>query len=264
MVRILCVDDDAMILRGLSAMIQRIELPGAQIITASNALDALEILGHSGADIVISDIDMPIMNGLELIRIANERRYCKHYIILTGFDKFEYVREAIRNNVCDYMLKPINKQELCDNLRRLHALILNEPAPDIDQAMEALGLTCFDVDREAMPKKFRRILEFIDERYQIDLSLEMLAEAQDLHPNYICALFREHLDTTFLHYLDIVRLKRSVHLLAQRPVLVIKDVATGSGFVSDRHFYKVFKKRLGRTPASVREMWQESTAAESS
>ena len=251
---ILCVDDDAMIVKGLSTIIQRFALPNTQIFGATSGVHALEMLKHNAFDVVISDIDMPLMSGLEMIHEARRLGYCENFIVLTGYDKFEYTREAIRNHVCDYMLKPINRQELCENLRTLQAKIEDaHPVAHVDERLNAVGLGCFDASRDDLPAKMRQLLEYIDTHYPLDISLEMLGERLKLHPNYICTLFREHLSTSFLRYLDIVRLKKSAQILLNDPGATIRDVAAASGFLSDSHFYKVCKKRLGCTPANLRK-----------
>ena len=70
-------------------------------------------------DVVITDIKMPYMDGLELARALNEDYQNIHIIIFTGFDEFEYAKEAVHPEIEEYMLKPINSQELSECLKRL-------------------------------------------------------------------------------------------------------------------------------------------------
>src|SRR5690606_20239057 len=78
---------------------------------ALDAFEALEMLEHEPADLIITDINMPEMSGLELIREVKARNYCDRTAILTGYDDFQYAKQAIKYQVLDYLMKSINKEE---------------------------------------------------------------------------------------------------------------------------------------------------------
>ena len=90
------------------------------------ALETDPFMAASGADILITDIKMPYMDGLELARALNEDYQNIHIIIFTGFDEFEYAKEAVHLEIEEYMLKPINSQELSECLKRLKKTLDNE------------------------------------------------------------------------------------------------------------------------------------------
>ncbi|MEI3473176.1 MAG: response regulator [Blautia faecis] len=93
---------------------------------ANNGLSAFETISKEAPDIAIVDINMPKMNGLDLISLPNENNISCKYIILTGYDEFEYAQKAIKLNVFDYILKPINYENLEKCLRNLSAQIYSE------------------------------------------------------------------------------------------------------------------------------------------
>ena len=93
---------------------------------ANNGLSAFETISKEAPDIAIVDINMPKMNGLDLISLLNENNISCKYIILTGYDEFEYAQKAIKLNVFDYILKPINYENLEKCLRNLSAQIYSE------------------------------------------------------------------------------------------------------------------------------------------
>lgn len=113
MLKVLLVDDESVILQGLSVIIDW-EQEGFHIIgRAGNGREALEIIRSENPDVVISDIRMPVMTGLELLeRVRRENISDANFIILTGFDDFEYARTALKNNALDYLLKPVEREEL--------------------------------------------------------------------------------------------------------------------------------------------------------
>ena len=116
MYRILLVDDEPFILEGLKHIINwdehGIEIAGQ----ASNGLEAMEILSSTRVDILLTDIRMPKMNGLELIRMAREKDASIHSIVLSGYDDFEYVKEALKLGIENYLLKPVSREELSATL----------------------------------------------------------------------------------------------------------------------------------------------------
>ena len=103
------------------------ETLGFEVIgSANNGVKALELVERLQPDVVITDIKMPYMDGLELARALNEDYQNIHIIIFTGFDEFEYAKEAVHLEIEEYMLKPINSQELSECLKRLKKTLDNE------------------------------------------------------------------------------------------------------------------------------------------
>lgn len=251
----LIVDDDVMIVKGLTAIINQFNIENCHITTAFNAVDALKILGSKGTDLLITDIDMPCMNGLDLIKEAQEKQYCKHFVILTGYERFDFVRQALRYKVNDYLLKPINKDEFRNIILKVESELSGAGNASPNSSLYELSIYKILNSARNCSDKFRKITEYIYSHFTIDISLEQIGTAFDLNPNYICSLFQNELNTTFLYFLDCVRLSKSIELLLSSKNAGIKHVATASGFMNERHFYKVFKKRIGDTPGQFRQKY---------
>lgn len=249
------VDDDVMIVKGLVAILTQFNIPNCQITTAYNAIDALKILSSSGADLLITDIDMPCMNGLELIKQAQEKQYCNHFVILTGYEKFEFVRQALRYKVNDYLLKPINKDEFREIILKVENEINGVKEGSVRSKLQDLSIYKVLGGNQNCSEKFQKIIAYIHSHFTIDISLEHIGNTFALNPNYICSLFQNELNTTFLYYVDCVRLDKSIDLLLLHKNEGIKNIAIASGFMNERHFYKVFKKRLGDTPGHFRQKY---------
>lgn len=119
MKKVMLVEDEEFILQGIRCIIDWEEISMTVVSMAHNGMEALEMFRRDPADIVVTDVEMPLMDGLELleeIRKIDPRTRC---IILSGYDEFEYARTALKLDVEEYILKPVNEEQLRQAL--LHA-----------------------------------------------------------------------------------------------------------------------------------------------
>lgn len=119
MYRLLIIEDDHTIRKGLVKIIQKMELPLADIVEAENGLDALKVTAEYKPHIVITDIKMPLMNGLAFIEQVKKTNPEIKFIIISGYSEFSFAQKAISYNVSEYLLKPIEKEKLSVILNRL-------------------------------------------------------------------------------------------------------------------------------------------------
>ncbi|KAF1296671.1 DNA-binding response regulator [Enterococcus sp. JM4C] len=119
MYRVLLVDDEYMILMGLSKIIPWQNYGFEVVATAENAKDALSILEEKAIDLVITDVTMPEMSGLEFIEAAQNQRYEFEFMILSGYQEFEYLKSGLQLGAVNYLMKPVNKVELIESLEKV-------------------------------------------------------------------------------------------------------------------------------------------------
>ncbi|WP_277405972.1 response regulator transcription factor [Lacrimispora xylanisolvens] len=121
MIRVLLVDDEPFIVQGLKVLINW-EEEGYEIVkTAANGMEALDYLKNNQVDLIIADIKMPVMSGMELLEILRRDKVSRaDFIILSGFSDFSFAQQAIRFECFDYILKPVVKEELIRVLHRLN------------------------------------------------------------------------------------------------------------------------------------------------
>jgi len=120
LMKVMLVDDEPFILQGLSVIIDW-EKEGYEIVKrASDGREALDYLKENEVDLIITDIRMPQINGLELLeKVRNEKLSKAYIIILSGYNDFKYAQTAIRYSCMDYILKPVRKEQLLENIRRV-------------------------------------------------------------------------------------------------------------------------------------------------
>ncbi len=126
MMKVIITDDEIQIRKGLRMKVDW-EEEGFQIVAeASDGQEALELLRSMDVDVVITDMRMPIMNGIELAKHCHEQFPKVKVIVLSGYSDFEYVRGSMKEGVKDYLLKPVAPDELVEVLRKIRAEVEDE------------------------------------------------------------------------------------------------------------------------------------------
>lgn len=233
--KVLIVDDEPLILNGIAKIIGESMPLDAEVHTASSVPEALDKMKTCLPDVTVTDLHMPERDGFDLIEEAGEKGLCERFIILTGYEYFEYARRALRAGVVDYLMKPVDKEEIVELLKRIAEELPHER------------------DSGSCAAHAQRIMAYMDKHYMQDLSLEHLAGLMDLHPHYISRLFKKETGDNFVNYLNGLRIREAKRLLIQHQHLTVQAVGQRVGFESNHYFSKVFKKFTGVTPGAYRE-----------
>ena len=200
----------------------------------SSPAEALNEIPRMRYSLILVDIRMPGMDGLELIRRLKEKQVDAHFAILSGYSDFEYARTAIRLGVQNYFVKPLEPEEIHQHLYQLSRELLTDQ-PQLP----------------AIDPQFSEILEYIDLHASAKLRLEDVADSLGYNKNYICHLFQKHIGQTYVQYLTQRRLENARRLLTDT-ALPIAEIALRCGFSDNTYFNRVFKRATNRTPAEYR------------
>lgn len=233
MYKVLIVDDEADIRNGYARFFpwtqQGFEVVGA----ASDAEEALAALRRGSVDLMLCDVVMPRVDGLELAEIVGREFPGLRIVILSGHGDFEYARRAIRRNVFAYVLKSDKHEVLIEILARLKAELDAElAAPSSDLSMGAVA-------------------KYVQERYA-DASLREAAAIAHMSPNYFCKVFKEKMGVNYHSYVVGVRLAVSRRLL-ENTSMKIDDIAEQVGYSEGKNFNRVFKKAFGLSPKEYKQ-----------
>ncbi|MEF2244616.1 MULTISPECIES: response regulator transcription factor [unclassified Paenibacillus] len=117
--KVLVVDDEAIIRRGIITLLQQMHADIALCMEAKNGKAALEMMEQELPDLIVSDIKMPVMDGMELIKAVKERQPHIAIVILTGYADFCYAQQALKYGVSDYLLKPVTKEKMEEMLLKI-------------------------------------------------------------------------------------------------------------------------------------------------
>lgn len=240
--RVLLVDDEIIIREGFKRLFDW-EAHDCEVIgEAADGMEALAQIDALQPDIVIMDINIPVMNGLKVIQMSKIKHPEMAFVIVSGYDDFSYCREALRLQITDYILKPVNYQEFgtcIDNLKI--SMFENRTTEETDEQEEHTILG---------------IVRYMQEHLTEEISLNVLAEEFHLSASYISQLFKNEIGVNFLAYLTNIRMEQAKKLLLSTP-LSIAEVSERSGYGDYRVFTKAFKKSEGVTPSQYRRNFLE-------
>ena len=199
MLRVFLAEDEYVIREGIKKNIDW-EAVGCEFCgEAADGETALEKVTELKPDLIISDIRMPFMDGLEFCSKAKELFPDIHIILLTGYEEFEYARKAIDIGVVRYLTKPISREELSKILSDISSRYKGKE--DETSAAQYREVIC-------------SVIEYIEEHYaEEDLSLSKAAEHIGLSPNHLSAVFKEETGRSFTKYLTDHRIKTAKNLL---------------------------------------------------
>lgn len=255
MIRLLIADDEMLEREALADLVMRRFDHEVILEKAENGRKAADSAILWEADLILMDIEMPGMNGLDAARaVLAQRPECK-VIFITAYSLFQYAHEAVHLGACDYLLKPVNPDEVEAAIRRairqieagrkLAALAPAEPAADPETEAEG-----GESDRNALV--MAHVRKYMEDNYMFDLSLDSVSEILHISPAYLSAQFKKYQKTNFLDCLTELRINAAKELLSD-PFRPTAEVAAAVGYEDSSYFARAFKKRTGMTPTQFRK-----------
>ena len=233
--KVLLVDDEVKIREGFKRLFDWESHDLEVIGEASDGLEALSRIDEYKPNIVVMDINIPIMNGLKVIEMSKLRHPNTAFIIVSGYDDFNYCKQALKLQIADYLLKPVDYEEfgaVIDNLRI--SLYEKKIEEDVDDHL------------------INKIAQYIREHLNEDISLNLLSDRFALNAQYISQLFKNQIGVNFLSYLTSIRMQKAKSLLLSSAKTIV-EVSESVGYNDYRVFTKVFKKHVGVSPSQYRK-----------
>lgn len=255
MVKVVVVEDENLTRKGLVLTTPWDDLGCKVVGEAANGLEGIEIIKRVKPHIVITDVRMPKMNGIDMIKALENQSRAK-YIILSGFDDFKYAQQAISLGVKEYLLKPVEDRALIDALLKTVKHIHEEQ--DIYKKEESCSSYLLDFEEypldnlEGKKKYVVNAVKYIISNYYHEFTIKDVAEALYISDSYLSRLFKKETGYTFVDYLTRYRIHKATQLL-QDDHIKIYQVAELIGFKDSRYFSSIFKKYIGMTPSELRE-----------
>ncbi len=242
--RVFVVEDENLIAKNIAKNIEA-ENPAFKVTGIfSNGEDALAAIREQPPEVVFTDISMPVMGGLELAAAIHESFGHVKCVIITGYADFEYVKEALHQDVEDYLLKPVNKEELAGVLKKLELSFTDISDPHAHKKEE---------ERDLSPEAIVTLVkDYVKKNYAQELDLNTISQNLGFSSSYLTKIFNKIEKTTPSKYIRNYRMQVAKQLLADKDASVAK-VAALVGYNDPFHFSKSFKQTFGISPTEYKD-----------
>jgi two-component system response regulator YesN len=263
MYKILIADDEEIIRRGFRQKIAWAEAGFEFLKPCQDGREAIQTIAQEHPDVVITDICMPLVDGLEVAAYVADRFPEIVVIVLSGYVEFEYARSALRSHVADYLLKPITSRELFALVAKLKTH-LDETARrraelEIASPQTQPSTVCVTPNLPNPPRppdlalgKAVEVQDYIERNFaQKRLSVDEVCRDLFISPSYLSRLLKRQLGKTFVDVLTDFRVAKAKQLLATSD-LKTYAVADAVGYSDPHYFSTIFKKAAGVTPSEYR------------
>jgi YesN/AraC family two-component response regulator len=242
MYSILIVDDEKWVRKALQYTVSKTRLPFEVVKECSNGREALDYLGENQVDLVMSDVRMATMDGLELVVQLAQCSPPQDVIMISGYDDFTYIQQALRAGVFDYLLKPVETEEM--------KACLDKWLQRRGQAVGSFRKGKMEENIELSPVE--SVKEYVRNNLSNEITLTEAAARVFFNPSYLSQLFKQQTSKNFVDYVLEERMMEAKRLLESTP-LRISDIARRLGYSDLAYFSTVFKKTTGFTPTEFRK-----------
>lgn len=252
MYKVVIVEDENIVRQGIVRTTDWTSLNCMVVGEASNGEEGVNVITRLSPDLVITDIRMPKMSGIDMIRTLRENGIKPHVIFLTAFDDFTYAREGIRLGIDDYVLKPFEDGRLEEAIKELLIKHEDKIQRESDDSDWELSLPKGDKS-----KYLAAALNFIDEHYSDpELSAQMVADELGISSGHLSHLFRKETEYTMTNYILDRRMRAAKRLLKDYTHKVY-EVAELVGYRDITYFSATFKRFTGVTPSEYQDRFRE-------
>lgn len=251
MLKVLVVEDEEMIRKGIVLAVDWAALDCVVVGEAANGVQALEAVERYDPSLIITDLKMPVMDGLEMLRQLRERGNNAFVIILTAYDSFAYAQTALRLGAVDFLLKPFHDGELEQAVTRLKQR-MDRAGQGGEKGPAPLPLP--ELKKGDKSKYVLEAMAYIGEHYhEPNIGVAAIAQHLGISEGHLSHTFKKETDYTLLNYLTRYRVHRAMELLRDCR-LKVYEVAEQVGYRDIAYFYATFKKLVGMSPSEYQDV----------
>lgn len=271
MYRVVIADDEKVERSGVRFLLKRLD-EMFEISEFSNGQEAWEWLSKHPADILLTDVKMPFMDGMELIRRVYEKDPGIRIVVFSGFSEFEYARIAMKYHAENYILKPVNPAEFSQTMKRIVAEITAEREKErkfaeMERRLEQLEASPQEATgheiaggggvQSAIHPEIETVRRYIQEHYGDELGIEKLAQLAYMAPAYLSTMFKKETGQNLSKFIREVRMERAKELLEESHRKII-DIGVAVGYPNVSYFCQSFREYYGISPQKYRSKGEES------
>ena len=262
MLNILVVEDEKPIRDWIVYTISNISTDFNIVSSASNGKEAYELALKLNPQVIISDIKMPIMDGIELTKEIKKINPNIYIILLSNYPEFSYAQMAIRYGVYEYLIKSeIRPMELKEILIKIYETIKIYDAINKDNKIkEPKNNIVFnnntkyhevEINDKVYSKAINKAIRYIKENYKEQISLNDISKEVYLSAEYFSRLFKEEVGENFITYLTNYRMRKAEYLIKNTD-MKISQISKEVGYLNASYFSKTYKRYKGVSPDDER------------
>lgn len=245
MLKVLIVDDETVVRRGIVLGVDWAAMGCVVVGEAANGLEGIQAVERYKPNLIITDVRMPKMDGIEMIRELRRRGCEAHAILLTAYSDFDYVRSALQLGADDYLLKPFRDQELAAAVERVRQ--------KVQERWEKGNDTELPLVKGDKSKYVLKALEYISAHYaDSGISITTIANHLGVSEGHLSHVFKKETNYTVVGYLTQYRIHMATKLLRDRNHKVY-EVAELVGYKDVAYFGSTFKKLTGVSPSEYQD-----------
>lgn len=259
MYKLIIVDDEQEVRDGLVELIDWTSIGFHVVQCMADGREAMAYLQTNDVDVVLTDIKMTFVSGLELAKFIYDTRRNIRVVLLSGYQEFHLAQEAIRYQVVHYLLKPTEVDEMKAVFQTIYSeLEETKTRPDMRNEpnrhfRKRLQESTAGISVATEKANIRRAKQYILDHHASDISLASVAEYVGLSTVYLSKLFKQESGENFSDYLTRVRIEKAKEYLKD-PHYKIYEISELIGYKNLKHFYKLFRKLTSFTPSEYRDM----------
>ena len=246
MMKVVVVEDEDLVRRGIVLTVDWAGVGCAVVGEAADGMEGLEVIRASQPDLIVTDIKMPRLDGIEMVRQLREEGNRAHVIILTAYSDFSYAQAAVKLGAVDYLLKPFQDGALEEAVKGLSRRV----RPSLPQ------ITPVDASVEGRSKYVMEALHYIAGHYNDpDISISSVARDLGISEGHLSHVFKRETSRTLGSYLTDYRIHMAMELLRDCRSKVY-EVAEQVGYRDITYFSSTFKRVVGVSPSEYQKQSQ--------
>lgn len=243
MYRVMLIDDEPLIVEGLSKVVDWGSCNCEVVATAQDAKEGEAKIREHRPHILLTDINMPHINGLQMLRGLRSEFAPMQVTIISGHSDFALAQEAMRLGACRYLLKPTKMDEIYEAIKAMTEQLAQLPEEEVEVPEES--------GSEANNFVVRQALQFLKDNYKEKVTLGQVAEHCYVSQWHLSKLLNRQVKKNFYDILNQIRIEKAKELLCDGS-LRISDVSDLVGYGEAAHFSRVFKKEVGMSANEYR------------
>jgi two-component system response regulator YesN len=234
--KLLIADDEYEIRNGLSNYFPWSETGFDVVSVAEDGMQALEYIANHKVDVLLCDIRMPVMSGIDVARELHRQKSHVKIIFLSGYKNFEFAQQALVYGVKNYIVKPTKYDDLMNIFTAMREELNHEKKSEDEVAIS--------------DKVIAVIKNYVKEHYR-DAALEQAAELVHMSPYYISKYFKQKTGENFLDYVISVKMRKAAQFLKEIDYKTY-EISEMIGYSNPKNFTRTFKKYFGKSPRDFR------------